>query len=177
MFWIWSICTGVAHGVGHPPPEPECNLEVPPPVAVPGANDEDGEDVSGPTVEAHVELSKTVGKLLKITNIPVAWQVDPDTLADDIGEPEFRFHLEHFLQEKLESGPDTDSSPFQIKFVYIHLLLLHSMHLVICAVQVACVVRASMLSLPGGVANLNMTLFLSTLMKVHLVCLDCMLLG
>ena len=33
-------------------------------------------------------------------------------MADDIGEPEFRFHLERFLQEQLESGPDADSSPF-----------------------------------------------------------------
>ena len=29
-----------------------------------------------------------------------------------IGEPEFHFHLEHFLQEQLESRPDADSSPF-----------------------------------------------------------------
>ena len=118
MLWIWSICTGVTHGVSHPPPKPECNLKVPPPVAVPGANDEDGEDVSRPTVEVHVELAKTVGKLLNITNIsdhwciPVAHQVDPDTLANDIGELEFCFHLEHFLQEQLESGPDANSSPF-----------------------------------------------------------------
>ena len=59
----------MAHGVHHPPPEPKCNLAVPPPVAVPGADDEDGEDVSGPTVEADVELAKTVGKLLNITII------------------------------------------------------------------------------------------------------------
>ena len=50
----------MAHGVHHPPPEPKCNLAVPPPVAVPDANDEEGEDVSRQTEEAHVELAKTV---------------------------------------------------------------------------------------------------------------------
>ena len=160
MFWIWSIYIGVAHKVSHPPPEPEHNLKVPPPVAVPGADDEDGEDVSGPTVEVHVELAKTVGKLLNITiitdhwYIPVAQQVDPGQMPT----------LLH-------------SSTYWIKSTYIHWLLLHSMHLVICAVQVACVVSTSMLSLPGGVTNLNTTAFLSTPMNMHLVYLDWMLLG
>ena len=31
-------------------------------------DDEDGEDVTGPTVEAHVELAKTIGAYLYIPN-------------------------------------------------------------------------------------------------------------
>ena len=62
MFWIQSIYSGIAHDVGHLPPEPEPNYKVPPHFAVPSINDEDGEDVSRPTVKAHVEFSETVGK-------------------------------------------------------------------------------------------------------------------
>ena len=41
--------------------------EVAPPVAV-ANDDEDGEDVVGPTVEAHVELAKTIGAYFYILN-------------------------------------------------------------------------------------------------------------
>lgn len=37
------------------------DLEAAPPVAIPN-DDEDGEDVAGPTVEARVELAKTISK-------------------------------------------------------------------------------------------------------------------
>ena len=41
--------------------------EVVPPVAITN-DDEDGEDVAGPTVEAHVELAKTIGAYFYIPN-------------------------------------------------------------------------------------------------------------
>ena len=43
-------------------PVPELNIEVAPPVAAASDDEEDGEDVAGPIVEAHVKLVKTVGK-------------------------------------------------------------------------------------------------------------------
>ena len=56
------IYTGIADGLGHPVQEPGANPNVVPHVAVAREEDEDGEDVAGPTVQAHVELVKTVGK-------------------------------------------------------------------------------------------------------------------
>ena len=47
---------------GHPVPEPELNIEVAPPVVAASDDGENGEDVARPTIEAHVELVKTVGK-------------------------------------------------------------------------------------------------------------------
>ena len=47
-------------------------------------------------------------------------------MANDIGEPEFCFRLECFLQEQLESRPDADSSPFFyiLDKIYIYSLVL-----------------------------------------------------
>ena len=56
------IYTGIADGLGHPVQEPGANLDIVPHVAVACEEDEDGEDVTGPTVQAHVELVKTIGK-------------------------------------------------------------------------------------------------------------------
>ena len=56
------IYTGVADGLGHPVPEPEAKLNIVLPVAAASDEDEDGEDVAGPTVLGCVELVKTVGK-------------------------------------------------------------------------------------------------------------------
>ena len=42
--------------------EPGANPDIVPHVAVACEEDEDGEDVTGPTVQAHVELVKTIGK-------------------------------------------------------------------------------------------------------------------
>ena len=57
--------------------------------------------------------------------IPVAQWVDPDTLANNIGKPEFWFHLQCFLwiQEQLEFGPDTNSSQFFYILDKIHVHL------------------------------------------------------
>lgn len=56
------IYTGVTDKLGHPVPKPEANLNIAPPVAAACDEDEDGEDITRPTVQAHVELVKTVGK-------------------------------------------------------------------------------------------------------------------
>ena len=37
------------------------DLDAAPPVAITN-NDEDGEDIAGPTVEDHIELAKTISK-------------------------------------------------------------------------------------------------------------------
>ena len=51
---------GITNKLGHPAPEPEPNPKSAPPASM--ASDEDGEDAAGPTMEAHVELAKTVGE-------------------------------------------------------------------------------------------------------------------
>ena len=56
------IYTGITDGLGHPVQEPGANLDIAPHVTVACEEDEDGEDVTGPTVQAHVELVKTVDK-------------------------------------------------------------------------------------------------------------------
>ena len=56
------IYTGIADRLGHPVQEPGANLNIVLHVAVACEEDEDGEDVTGPTVQAHVELVKTVDK-------------------------------------------------------------------------------------------------------------------
>ena len=56
------IYTGVTDELGHPVPEPEANLNIVPLVAAACDEDEDGEDVTGPTVQACDELVKAVGK-------------------------------------------------------------------------------------------------------------------
>ena len=43
-------------------------------------------------------------------DIPVAQRVDPDTLSKDIGEPNFHYHLQRFIQDQLKS--ESDTSPF-----------------------------------------------------------------
>ena len=43
-------------------------------------------------------------------DIPVARWVDPDTLSNDIGEPDFHYHLQRFIQDQLKS--ELDTSPF-----------------------------------------------------------------
>ena len=49
--------------------------------------------------------------MLTYSFITVAQRVDLDTLADDIGQPDFHHHLHRFIQDQLESDTST-SSPF-----------------------------------------------------------------
>ena len=51
--------SGIAHDLSQQDPMPE--LEAAPPVAT-AKDDKDGEDVVGPTVEARIELAKTISK-------------------------------------------------------------------------------------------------------------------
>ena len=61
--WILTpkVLLGITHELDQPELEPEPNLRVALPAPVTD-NDEDGEDVAGPTVEAHVEFAKTISK-------------------------------------------------------------------------------------------------------------------
>lgn len=54
-----NFCTGIARQLSQQEPEPEPDFEAASPVTVID-EDEDGEDIAGPTVEAHVELAKTI---------------------------------------------------------------------------------------------------------------------
>ena len=55
-----NFCTGIAHQLSQQEPEsePKPNFEAASPVTI--NEDEDGEGIAGPTVEAHVELAKTI---------------------------------------------------------------------------------------------------------------------
>lgn len=53
------LVSGVAHELAQQDPIPD--IEAAPMVVIPN-DDNNGEDVTGPTVEAHVELAKTIGK-------------------------------------------------------------------------------------------------------------------
>ena len=59
--WLPNLTSysGIARDLSQQDPMPE--LEAAPPVAT-ANDDKDGEDVAGPTVEARVELAKTISK-------------------------------------------------------------------------------------------------------------------
>ena len=110
--------------------------------------------------------------------VPAAQHIDPDTLARDLDEPAFHYHLQRFLEDQLEV--DATSSPFIYIPDKIYSSAITNFHTpsnqAMYAGQAACAMNVFMQSPPGGMTDPDMTVFWSTPMNLSKVCMEWMLL-